>query len=168
MIDVFNKKIKHIVGDDEVTFDIDQSIKRLPAEDNQCYGIDDLDETIHLETQELLEDDQMDSFLVNNLEKCIIQSNPKSSDFEEPIRRITQEDMTYLKTKEMQGSKKAQNEHLYSASANKIDKKKPELKELPPHLEYAYLKGDESCPKDVIWIMQRSSDFSNMHDDNIP
>ncbi|GJU19549.1 hypothetical protein Tco_1152891 [Tanacetum coccineum] len=91
MIDVFNKKITLRVGDDEVTFDIDQSIKRVPAEDDECYGIDDLDETIHLEAQELLEDDQMDSFLVSNLEKCIVQSNPKSrDDSEEPIRRFFQ------------------------------------------------------------------------------
>ncbi|GJR86301.1 hypothetical protein Tco_0210312 [Tanacetum coccineum] len=47
---------------------------------------------------------------------------------------------------ETQGSKREQNEHLYFASANEIGEKKPELKELPPHLEYAYLKGDESCP----------------------
>ncbi|GJR53219.1 DNA-directed DNA polymerase [Tanacetum coccineum] len=39
-----------------------------------------------------------------------------------------------------------ENEHLYSASAIEIDKKRPELKDLPSHLEYAYLKGDESCP----------------------
>ncbi|GJX63014.1 putative ribonuclease H-like domain-containing protein [Tanacetum coccineum] len=52
MIDVFNKKITLRVGDDEVTFDIDQSIKRLPIEDEECYRIDDLDETIHLEAQE--------------------------------------------------------------------------------------------------------------------
>ncbi|GKB64238.1 putative nucleotidyltransferase, ribonuclease H [Tanacetum coccineum] len=38
-----------------------------------------------------------------------------------------------------------QSEHLYPASAIKIDKKKPELKDLPSHLEYAYLKGDETC-----------------------
>ncbi|GJZ50641.1 reverse transcriptase domain-containing protein, partial [Tanacetum coccineum] len=99
MIDVFNKKIALSVRDDEVTFEIDQSIKILLAEDDECYGIDDLDETIHLEAHELLEDDQMDSFLVNNLEKCIVQSNPKCrDDFEEPIRRITQEDMAYPKT----------------------------------------------------------------------
>ncbi|GJW11656.1 hypothetical protein Tco_1577483 [Tanacetum coccineum] len=35
-------------------------------------------------------------------------------------------------------------EHLYSASAIEIDKKKPELKEMPSHLKYAYLNGDES------------------------
>ncbi|GKD32965.1 putative nucleotidyltransferase, ribonuclease H [Tanacetum coccineum] len=39
------------------------------------------------------------------------------------------------------------NEHLYSASAIEIDEKRPELKDLPSHLEYAYLKGDESCPR---------------------
>ncbi|GKB69360.1 reverse transcriptase domain-containing protein [Tanacetum coccineum] len=33
------------------------------------------------------------------------------------------------------------------ASAIEIDEKKPELKDLPSHLEYAYLKGDKSCPR---------------------
>nr|GEZ24590.1 reverse transcriptase domain-containing protein [Tanacetum cinerariifolium] len=103
MIDVFNMKITLRVGDDEVTFDIDQSIKILHAEDDECYRIDNLDEIIHLEAQELLEDDQMDSILVSNLEKCIIQSNPDSDDSKEPIRHITQDDMAYLKTQEVQG-----------------------------------------------------------------
>ncbi|GJX15651.1 DNA-directed DNA polymerase [Tanacetum coccineum] len=52
---------------------LDQSIKRPPAEDDKCSGIDYLDTTIHSKTQELLEDDQLDSFLVNNLEKSIDQ-----------------------------------------------------------------------------------------------
>ncbi|GJX33406.1 DNA-directed DNA polymerase [Tanacetum coccineum] len=43
MIDVFNKKITLRVGDDEVIFDVDQSIKRPPTEDDECYGIHDLD-----------------------------------------------------------------------------------------------------------------------------
>ncbi|GJX53846.1 reverse transcriptase domain-containing protein [Tanacetum coccineum] len=34
-------------------------------------------------------------------------------------------------------------EHLYLASANEIDEKRPELKSLPNHLEYAYLQGDK-------------------------
>ncbi|GJT07340.1 DNA-directed DNA polymerase [Tanacetum coccineum] len=49
MIDVFNKKITLRVGDDEVVFDVDQSIKRPTTEDDECYGIDDLDETINEE-----------------------------------------------------------------------------------------------------------------------
>ncbi|GJY25129.1 reverse transcriptase domain-containing protein [Tanacetum coccineum] len=40
-----------------------------------------------------------------------------------------------------------QNEHLYYASAIEIYEKRPELKELSSHLEYAYLKGDKSCPE---------------------
>ncbi|GJW15312.1 hypothetical protein Tco_0019445 [Tanacetum coccineum] len=40
MIDIFNKKITLRVGDDEVIFDVDQSIKRPPNEDDECYRID--------------------------------------------------------------------------------------------------------------------------------
>ncbi|GJU36719.1 reverse transcriptase domain-containing protein [Tanacetum coccineum] len=94
-------KITLRVGDDKVIFDVDQSIKRLPNEDDECYEIDDLDNTINAEAQELLET-------------------------AEPV--------------------KVEREHLYSASANEIDEKKPELKDLPYYLEYAYLHGNTSFP----------------------
>ncbi|GJT91974.1 transposon ty3-I gag-pol polyprotein [Tanacetum coccineum] len=94
MIDVFNKKITPRVGDDEVIFDVDQSIKRPPTEDDECYGIDDLGNTINAEAQELF-----NSFLLRGLEKSIDQSDLEScetfkskadddSDSGEPIRRI--------------------------------------------------------------------------------
>nr|GEW34256.1 RNA-directed DNA polymerase homolog [Tanacetum cinerariifolium] len=54
--------------------------KKSPAEDDECCGIDELDITIHLKTQELLEDDQLDSFLVNNLEESIDQPSFKGCD----------------------------------------------------------------------------------------
>ncbi|GJV70083.1 DNA-directed DNA polymerase [Tanacetum coccineum] len=76
MIYVFNKKIKLRVGDDEVIFDMDQSIKRSPAEDDECYGVDDLDDAINTEAQELLANDMTDSFLLEGLEKSIEQSDP--------------------------------------------------------------------------------------------
>ncbi|GJV06754.1 hypothetical protein Tco_1344410 [Tanacetum coccineum] len=47
MIDVFNKKITLKVGDDEVIFDMEQSMKKPSSEDDECYSIDDLDETIN-------------------------------------------------------------------------------------------------------------------------
>ncbi|GJZ75965.1 DNA-directed DNA polymerase [Tanacetum coccineum] len=75
MIDVFNKKITLKVGDDEVIFDMDQSIKRSPAEDDECYGVDDLDDAINAEAQELLVNDTTDSFLLKGLEKSIEQSD---------------------------------------------------------------------------------------------
>ncbi|GJV18842.1 reverse transcriptase domain-containing protein [Tanacetum coccineum] len=101
--------------------------------------------------EELLEDDQIDSFLVNNLEECIDQSDLEScgkavndSDFEISIRRIEQVNTPYSESLETQGPERTQNEHLYSASAKEIDKKRLELKDLPSHLEYVYLKGNES------------------------
>ncbi|GJZ02403.1 DNA-directed DNA polymerase [Tanacetum coccineum] len=153
MIDVFNKKISLRVGNKEVIFDVDQSIKIPPAKDNECYGIEFLDTTIHLKTHELLEDDQLDSFLVNNLEESIDISDLESCSkadysFESrtPIRRIEQVNTPYSESQESKKPNKTQNEHLYSASANEIDEKRPVLKDLPSHLEYAYLKGDKSCP----------------------
>ncbi|GKA82197.1 DNA-directed DNA polymerase [Tanacetum coccineum] len=69
MIDVFNKKITLRVGDDEVIFDVDQSIKRPSAEDDECYRVDDLDDMINAKAQELLANDKFDSFLLKGLEK---------------------------------------------------------------------------------------------------
>ncbi|GKA69233.1 DNA-directed DNA polymerase [Tanacetum coccineum] len=82
MIDVFNKKITLKVGDDKVIFDMDQSIKRSPAKDNECYRIDDLDDAIDTEAQELLANDTTDSFLLKGLEKSIKQSDLQSCEYE--------------------------------------------------------------------------------------
>ncbi|GKA74403.1 DNA-directed DNA polymerase [Tanacetum coccineum] len=155
MIDVFNKKITLRVGDDEVIFDVDQSIKRPPNEDDECYGIDDLDDTINMETQELLANDKSDSFLLKGLEKSINQSDLESceslgnksdddSDLEKPIRRINSFNTPYSVAQETARPDGVESEHLYSASANEIDEKRHELKNLPHHLEYAYLRGDKS------------------------
>ncbi|GJV64403.1 reverse transcriptase domain-containing protein [Tanacetum coccineum] len=122
MIDVFYKKITLRVGDDEVIFDVDQSIKRPPTKDDECYGIDDLDDTINVEAQELLANEEPDSS-------------------EEPIRRITSISTSYPVVQETTKPVEVEREHLYSASANEIDEKKPELKDFPNHLEYAYLHG---------------------------
>ncbi|GJY36696.1 putative nucleotidyltransferase, ribonuclease H [Tanacetum coccineum] len=135
MIDVFNKKITLKVGDDEVIFYVDQSIKRPTTEDEECYGIDDLDDTINEESQELLANEEHVLFLSRKLEKTINQSdleyyesddrnNDDDSDSKNPIRRI----------------------NSVNAPAIEIDEKKPELKNLPQHLEYAYLHGGKSFP----------------------
>ncbi|GJV88256.1 DNA-directed DNA polymerase [Tanacetum coccineum] len=142
MIDVFNTKITLRVGNEEVIFDVDQSIKRPPTTpDDECYGINFLDVMIHSKTQELLEDDQLDSFLVSILEESIdlsdLESYDKTDECRTPIRRIEEVNTPY--------SQETKNEHLYSASANEINEKRPRQKDLPSYLEYTYLKGDESC-----------------------
>ncbi|GKE83899.1 hypothetical protein Tco_1557641 [Tanacetum coccineum] len=98
MIDVFNKKITLRVCDDKVMIDMEQLMKKPSTKDDECYSIDNLDETINEET------------------------------------------------KENKGAKNISNEHLYSASANEIDEKKAMLKDLPSHLQYAYLHNNESFP----------------------
>ncbi|GKA67870.1 putative nucleotidyltransferase, ribonuclease H [Tanacetum coccineum] len=157
MIYVFNKKITLRVGDDEVIFDVDQSIKRPTTKDDECYGIDDLDDTISVEAQELLENKEPDSFLSRGLEKSIDQSDLESCesadsndddgfDSENSIRRINSVNTSYPVVHETTKYDDVKSEHLYSASANEIDEKKPELKNLPQHLEYAYLHRDRSFP----------------------
>ncbi|GJV45529.1 DNA-directed DNA polymerase [Tanacetum coccineum] len=157
MIDVFNKKITLRVGDDEVIFDVNQSIKRPPAEDDECYEVDDLDNMINAEAQELLANDKSDTFLLKGLEKSIDQSDLEScesfeckainnSDSGEPIRHVDSINTPYLVVREIAEPDKIESEHLYSASANEIDEKTPELKNLPRHLEYTYLHGDKSFP----------------------
>ncbi|GJS52914.1 putative nucleotidyltransferase, ribonuclease H [Tanacetum coccineum] len=129
MIDVFNKNITLRVGDDEVIFDVDQSIKRPTTEDDECYRIDDLDDTSDLKCYESASRNENDG-----------------SDLENSIRRIDYANTPYPV---MQGTKKhndVKSKHLYSASADEIDEKKPKLKNLPQHLEYTYLHGDKSFP----------------------
>ncbi|GKC16099.1 DNA-directed DNA polymerase [Tanacetum coccineum] len=162
MIDVFNKKITLRVGDDEVILDVDQSIKRPPTKDDEFYRIDDLDNTINTEAQELLANDEPDSFLSRGLEKSIDQSDlegcepvecktENDSGSDEPIRRIASINTPYPV---VQGSAKpfeVEREHLYSVSVNEIDEKKPELKDLSHHLEYIYLHVLEKRKGAIAW-----------------
>ncbi|GJT25535.1 reverse transcriptase domain-containing protein [Tanacetum coccineum] len=122
MIDIFNKKITLKVGDNEVIFDVDQSIKRPTTEDDE-----------YLECYESTSSNENDG-----------------SDLENSIRCIDYANTPYPVT---QGTKKrndVKSEHLYSVSADEIDEKKPELKNLPQHLQYAYLHGDKSFPNIIL------------------
>ncbi|GJY50363.1 reverse transcriptase domain-containing protein [Tanacetum coccineum] len=84
----------------------------------------------------------------SDLEYCesADRNNDEDSDLKNPIRRINFVNTPYQVVQEITERDKVKSEHLYSTSANEIDEKKPELKNLPPHLEYAYLNGDKSFP----------------------
>ncbi|GJX04238.1 DNA-directed DNA polymerase [Tanacetum coccineum] len=116
------------VGSEEVIFNVNQSMKKPNMEDDECYGIDDLDTVIQSAAQELLEN--------KNLEDDIIRPNSENHrpDSEIPIRLINHINTSY--PHETHKHKEKLCEHLYSASAIEINKKKPELKDLPSHLEY--------------------------------
>ncbi|GKC96309.1 DNA-directed DNA polymerase [Tanacetum coccineum] len=84
----------------------------------ECYGIDELDVTIGEKTQEILEDNRSDSF--EGLGRTTNQCDPKNSEQGNFDNHSVKKDMI-------------------RPSANEIDEKKPELKNLPSQLEYAYL-----------------------------
>ncbi|GKA39555.1 DNA-directed DNA polymerase [Tanacetum coccineum] len=64
MIDIFNKKITLRVGSGEVIFDVDQSMKKPHTEEDECYGIDDLDTVIQSAAQELLESKNLEDDII--------------------------------------------------------------------------------------------------------
>nr|GEV49220.1 hypothetical protein [Tanacetum cinerariifolium] len=68
----------------------------------------------------------------------------ENSDIRMRIRRIESINTPYSEAHKTTGTDEVNSEHLYSASANEIDEKKPELKDLPHHFEYAYLHGSKS------------------------
>ncbi|GJR25348.1 reverse transcriptase domain-containing protein [Tanacetum coccineum] len=125
MIDVFNKKITLRVGDDEIVFDVDQSIKRPTTKDDECYGVDDLYDTISVEAHELLANEEPDSFLSRRLEKSIDQSYLESCEFADSndedgsdsknlIRHINSINTPYPFAQETTKHNDVKSEHLYS------------------------------------------------------
>ncbi|GKC88068.1 reverse transcriptase domain-containing protein [Tanacetum coccineum] len=112
MIDVFNRKITLRVGDDEVVFDMDQSIKIPPLEDDEY---------------------------VENY-------NPNEASVINSIWHIDPFDMAYLIIQKTDDEFETDLEHLRSGTLSKENVKKQELKDLPTHLEYAYLNNDEYFP----------------------
>ncbi|GJS99596.1 reverse transcriptase domain-containing protein [Tanacetum coccineum] len=76
-----------------------------------------------------------------------------------PIRRIDPVNKPYSEAQKIAGTDGVNSKHLYSASANEIDEKKSELKDLPHHLEYAYLHGNKSF---LIIIVSKLSEKEKM------
>ncbi|GJX20654.1 hypothetical protein Tco_0223331 [Tanacetum coccineum] len=74
----------------------------------------------------------------------IVEGFVDDAEVKQSIRHIDIVDTAYSMSLEVEGAKNTSNDHLYSASTNEIDEKKPELKDLPSHLEYAYLYNDTS------------------------
>ncbi|GJX12961.1 DNA-directed DNA polymerase [Tanacetum coccineum] len=108
------------------------------------------------------------------LEKSIDQSDLKccksasndgnnESDPENSIRRIDSANTPYPVAQGTTKRDDIKSEHLYSASANEIDEKKPELKNLSQHLEYAYLHGVKSFPIIISSELSEKEKISLLH-----
>nr|GEX44207.1 putative reverse transcriptase domain-containing protein [Tanacetum cinerariifolium] len=99
--------------------------------------------------------------MVNNLEESDdlseLERCDKTDETRTPIWRIGEVNTPYLH--------ETKKEHLYFASANEneIDENRPILKDLPSYLEYAYLKGDESCPIIISSKLTEKEKISLLH-----
>ncbi|GJT97939.1 hypothetical protein Tco_1093457 [Tanacetum coccineum] len=95
-----------------------------------------------------MENDHTNSFLFKDLDidQPDSERQKDQTDTGKSIRRIEITDTAYSGPQKAQNFNTMQNEHLYSAIANGIDEKKPKLKDLPAHLEYAFLNKDGRCP----------------------
>ncbi|GJZ48283.1 hypothetical protein Tco_0602115 [Tanacetum coccineum] len=93
----------------------------------------------------------------SSLEKSINQSDIESydsigdkssddSDLGTTIQCIDPVNTPYSDAQKTVGTDEVKSEHMYLASANEIDEKKPEMKDLPHHLEYTYLHGNKLFP----------------------
>ncbi|GJT11317.1 hypothetical protein Tco_0858359 [Tanacetum coccineum] len=123
---------------------------RSTAEDDECYGVDNLDNTINAEAQELLASDKSNTFLLKGLEELIDQSDREScesfeckavnnSDSGEPIRRIDSVNTPYPVESKTAKPNKVESEHLYSDSANKIDR--IAIDRLPEPVNFSYARN---------------------------
>ncbi|GJV28435.1 reverse transcriptase domain-containing protein [Tanacetum coccineum] len=123
-------------------------IKKLPAKDDEY--------------------DQTDSFLINNLEKCIDQTDSESceeyTDSKTPIRRIEQLDTAYSKLQGTQESGKTRNEHLCSAGFFQI----PIAPEDQEKTTFTCPNGTFAYRRMPFWVMQCSYNLLKMYDRNIP
>nr|GEY24133.1 RNA-directed DNA polymerase homolog [Tanacetum cinerariifolium] len=148
MEEMLNKAI----GYDEVIFYMDQSMKKPLTIDDECYNVDELDDTSNEETHKLLENDQLDSFLLSDMEKTIVQTDLENcSSIIDNFIDDSDIDMQY-------------DVLIQSICANEIDEKKHELKDLPSHLEYAYLH--DSSWVSLIHVVPKKGGMNVVLNDN--
>ena len=137
LIDVCNKKLTLRVGDEEVVFDIEDSMKQSLGHDDSLYYIDTIDLSVKDHLQDILEKDYLDSFSIG--------SGDVDLTHEEEVNALA-----YMLANELSPMLK-ECEDVYNQMAQKL---KPsieepptlELKDLPAHLEYAFLKGESKLP----------------------
>nr|GEU39319.1 reverse transcriptase domain-containing protein [Tanacetum cinerariifolium] len=79
------------------------------------------------------------------------------------IRRIDPVNTPYFEAQEIDGTDRIKNKHLYLATANEIDEKKPWLEDFPSHLEYAYLHGLEKHKGAENLVVDQLSRLENPH-----
>ncbi|GJY86364.1 reverse transcriptase domain-containing protein [Tanacetum coccineum] len=146
MINVFNKKISFEVGNETITFDTEKSMKFSTPKDDECLSVDLINNVVSDLVKEILPSSTLNSFLFerilnfqqnstnlweeedNNSEDLDKEGLPSDHDNWEPIRPT-----------------------LFSTNTIEAKKQPPKLKELPSHLEYAFLNNNQEFLAALAW-----------------
>jgi len=126
IIDVDDGKLKVMVQDDEVNFNVFEAMQH-PKDKQQCFRMDVIDE-LFLSSRKLLAK-------ASPLEKALIGA---CDDLEEDEEKEVDEYMTHLNSAKEIASNDIQLEKLQQE--NRTESQKLELKVLPPHLKMFFLQ----------------------------
>ncbi|GJT71524.1 hypothetical protein Tco_1030810 [Tanacetum coccineum] len=141
MIDVFNKKISLEVGEEKITFNIEKSMKFSTSADDTCHSFDLVDLTAHDHVQDNLPRTNTIHFCSSPLKDI----NPTMMRSEASIYG-TKKRRNLLELRQNYDPNVDKNPTLFAASVTSEEKHIPKMKELPSHLEYAFLDGRPEFP----------------------
>ncbi|KAK1429674.1 hypothetical protein QVD17_11888 [Tagetes erecta] len=141
LVDVFEGKLTLRVDEEEVVFSIEKSMKHTQNNDDTLYFIDSIDYHVDHYLQEMLGHDSLDTQLLEGEELDFEQANQIC---DELARLLAQEQPPSPKVCEVFEVMEKKEEPKAKPSIE--EPPSLELKELPDHLEYAYLDDDSKLP----------------------
>ncbi|GJQ93616.1 hypothetical protein Tco_0004755 [Tanacetum coccineum] len=144
-----------LVGNKKITFDIEKSMKFSTSFDDTCHSFDMADLTVYDYVRETLPRDQIDSFLFEPIKNY--QPSENISLWEEE-NEITMDEEKLERSLDWSTTPELfsdlgdleldvfNNPKLFVASTTVKEKQILKLKELPSHLKYAFLDGNQEFP----------------------
>ncbi|GJY11053.1 hypothetical protein Tco_0379238 [Tanacetum coccineum] len=123
--------------------------------DDICNSFDMVDLTIHNHVQETLPKDQLDSFLFEPIKYCQPRKDINLWEDDSEVAMDEEKLHNSLDSPTRPGlfldlddfePDNLKNPTLFSASTTDMEKQIPKLKELPSHLEYSFLDGNQEFP----------------------
>ncbi|GKD64686.1 putative nucleotidyltransferase, ribonuclease H, partial [Tanacetum coccineum] len=142
MIDVFNKKISFKVRNETITFDLEKSMRFPPSDDDTCHSVDIIDLSILDHVQEILPSEPFDLILFEPVNHHLPTKINSQWDNNEREKDLINQILGDLEPKSEGYTKPT----LFAANMFEEEKPTTKLKDLPSHLEYAFLGNNQEFP----------------------
>ncbi|GKC43094.1 reverse transcriptase domain-containing protein [Tanacetum coccineum] len=137
LVDVYEKKMTLRVDDDEVIFYIDKSMKYSPKQDDALYYIDTIEPLVEENFQEIFEEDLFDTKFIGGEDM-----NMSNEEVLEELLYLIENDPSSRSNKEEEIKNGTKGKPKTSFEEPLV----LELKDLSPHLEYAFLESESKLP----------------------